>query len=186
MLIKRSVFSKAKLENIGHVISSDGVAANESKIEAMKTWRSLRSLCELRRFLGLTGYCRRFVKGYSSIAWPLTKQLKKDAFCWTKAAEVALQQLKAAMTMLLVLALLNFSQLFVVEADASGRGLGAVLMKNQRPIAYFSQVLSQRAWNKSIYERELITIVLVIQKWCHYLLGRRFLVRNYQKSLSSC
>lgn len=87
------------------------------------------------------------------------------------------------MVTLLVLALPNLDQPFVVETDASGIGLGAVLMQDRQPIAYFSQGLSVRARNKSIYERELMAVVLSVQKWRHYLLGRKFTVVSNQKAL---
>lgn len=99
------------------------------------------------------------------------------------AAEEAFQQLKAKMVSLPVLALPDFEKPFTIEADASGHGMGAVFMQEQRRIAYFSQVFSQLGSKKSVYERELMAIVFGMKKWTHYLLGRKFFIRTDQKSL---
>lgn len=149
----------------------------------MVNWPRSENVRELLGFLGLTGYYRRFVKGYAKVAWPLTELLKKDRFQWDEVSETAFENLKTAMTNVPVLALPDFSQEFIVETDASGQGLGAVLMQNSHPVAYFSRVLPQSARQRSVYERELMAIVFAVQKWCHYLMGRRFLVRTDQRSL---
>ena len=133
-------------------------------------------------FLGTYGLLSSFLVGYGTISWPLTQQLK-DAFKWKEEVEAAFQKLKATMTTILVLALPNFSLPFLLETDASGTGLGAVLMQNHRPIAYYNHVLSPRNRLRSIYERELMAIVFAIQKWRHYLLGRHFSIHTDQRSL---
>ncbi|XP_020681960.1 uncharacterized protein LOC110099216 [Dendrobium catenatum] len=143
--LKKCCFAQASVEYLGHVVSKEGVAAYQFKIEAMIRWPTPKKLKVLRGFLGLTGYYRRFVKGYSSIAWSLTEQLKKDRFLWGEATTSAFESLKKAMTTVSILALLDFTQTFIVETDAFRYRLGAVLMQSHRPIAYFSQVLTAKA-----------------------------------------
>ena len=126
------------MEYSGHIIFDQGVAVDLGKVEVMLKWPIPCSLKELHGFLGLTGFYQRFVANYDNIAWSLTQLLRKDKFHWGPEAESAFQSLKVAMTQLPVLALPNFSKPFIVEIDASGTGIGAVLLKDQRPIAFFS------------------------------------------------
>ncbi|KAF7836177.1 Retrovirus-related Pol polyprotein from transposon 17.6 [Senna tora] len=107
----------------------------------------------------------------------------KDAFKWGERAQAAFEELKKPMTTVPVLAMPDFSQPFELETDASGTGIGAVLMQNKRPIAYYSHVLSNRARHSSVYERELMAIVFAVKKWRHYLLGHRFVIKTDQKAL---
>ncbi|XP_057506036.1 uncharacterized protein LOC130789297 [Actinidia eriantha] len=131
----------------------------------MTSWPRPQSLKALKGFLGLTGYYKRFIKNYRKICQPLSLVLKKDAFKWNSEAEQAFSQLKKAMTRASVLALPDYSKLFVLEYDASGKGVRAVLMQKGRPVAYYSKALSPTRLGHSTYEKELLAIVMAVTKW---------------------
>jgi hypothetical protein len=121
-------FGCSEIEYLGHLISTEGVKANGKKLIAVVEWPKPKSLKALRGLLGLTGYYRKFIRGYGSIAAPLTDLLKKYAFAWNEVVEATFEELKAAITNPPVLMLPNFNLPFVVKCNALGRGIGAVLM----------------------------------------------------------
>lgn len=117
------------------------------------------------------------------MAQPLTELTKKNNFKWTSEAHTAFEALKGHLTTAPILALPCFDEEFIVECDASGGGIGAILVQNKRPVAYFSKALSGRNLSKSTYEKELMAVVLAIQHWRPYLLGRHFTVQTDHRSL---
>lgn len=181
--LSKCVFGYREVEYLGHIISKEGVKADPAKLAAMVDWPEPKNIKSLRGFLGLTGYYRRFVKNYGGIAAPLTALLKKNSFQWGEEANQAFIALKSAMVTPPVLATPDFTKLFVVECDASKHALGAVLMQEGRPLAYLSQALKGKNLFLSTYEKEFLALVLAIQKWRHYLLGHKFVVRTDQQAL---
>ncbi|WVY90954.1 hypothetical protein V8G54_036468 [Vigna mungo] len=154
-----------------------------SKLEAINSWPQPTSLKQLRGFLGLTGYYRRFIRNYASMASPLTDLSKKNSFHWSELASQAFLLLKKAMTSAPVLAIPNFKEPFILETDTPGSGIGAILSQAHHPVAYFSKKLSPRMQKQSTYAREFNAITEALAKFRHYLLGHKFIIKTDQTSL---
>ena len=125
--MKKCAFDWQELEYLCHIITPNGVKVDQAKIQAMLNWSRPTNISELRGFLGLTGYYRKFVRNYGVLARPLTTLLRKGQFCWNDEAEAAFANLKKAMTSTPTLVMPNFDKPFVIESDASGDGIGAIL-----------------------------------------------------------
>jgi hypothetical protein len=129
-------FGMRELLYLGHIISEQGVQVHQEKIRAISDWPTPKNLMELRGFFGLCSYYRRFVKGFSQLGAPLTYLTKKGAFQWTEEAQWIFEKMKEVMITCPILSLLDFSQSFILECDASGVGIGAVLMQGGHPIVF--------------------------------------------------
>jgi hypothetical protein len=138
---------------------------------------------ELRGFLGLTGYYRKFVLNYGIISKPLTQLLTKKGFQWTDEAQSAFLALKKAIAQTPVLALPDFTLPFVIETDACDSGVGAVLMQQGHPIAYMSKALGIMNRKLSIYEKEFMAVIMAVDKWRQYLQRGPFVIMTDHKSL---
>ncbi|XP_010491426.2 PREDICTED: uncharacterized protein LOC104769009 [Camelina sativa] len=176
-------FATAQVEYLGHYIAAGGVSTDPTKVNAVADWPLPSNLKQLRGFLGLAGYYRRFVKNFGTIARPLTLLTKKDAFTWSVEASEAFTALKQALCEAPVLAFPRFDKPFLVETDACTKGIGAVLMQEGHPLAFISRHLKGKQLNLSIYEKELLAVVFAVQKWRHYLLPNHFIIRTDQRSL---
>jgi hypothetical protein len=163
--LSKCVFATPQVEYLGHVISGKGVATDPAKIIAMEQWPIPVNIKQLRGFLGLTGYYRRFIKGYAVISKPLTELLKKGGFHWNDGAQKSFETLKHAMVTAPVLKLPNFNEEFVIETDASDTGIGVVLQQQGHPIAYLSKALAPKHFILSTYEKELLAVIHALEKW---------------------
>lgn len=182
--LSKCSFAQHSLEYLGHVISVQGVATDPSKTADMLKWPRPASVTELRGFLGLTGYYRKFVRHYGIIAKPLTQLLKKKAFSWNDSAEKAFLTLKSAMVCAPVLALPNFQEQFVIETDACAEGVGAVLMQRGQPVAFLSKAFGDKHKHISIYDKEFLAVMMEVEKWRQYIQHQEFIIKTDHQSLS--
>ncbi|GKB60044.1 putative reverse transcriptase domain-containing protein, partial [Tanacetum coccineum] len=169
-----------EVQFLGHVINGNGIHVDPSKIEAVKNWKAPRTLTEVRSFLGLAGYYRRFIENFSKIAKSLTILTQKSkTFEWGEEHELAFQTLKDKLCNAPVLALPDGPEDFVVYCDASGIGLGCVLMQRGKVIAYASRQLKIHEENYTTHDLELGAVVFALKIWRHYLYGTKSLFSDY-------
>ncbi|KAL0540972.1 hypothetical protein IC582_020998 [Cucumis melo] len=169
---------------LGHVVSKAGVSVDPAKIEAVTGWTRPSTVSEVRSFLGLAGYYRRFVENFSRIATPLTQLTRKGApFVWSKACEDSFQNLKQKLVTAPILTVPDGSSSFVIYSDASKKGLGCVLMQQGKVVAYASRQLKSHEQNYPTHDLELAAVVFALKIWRHYLYGEKIQIFTDHKSL---
>lgn len=184
---KCNLFS-TQVQYLGHIISSGGVKADPAKVEAVRQWPVPKSQPEVRSFLGLASYYRRFVKGFAEIARPLHQLTEKGRrFKWTEACQNSFEQLKRSLMSAPVLAYPDPAKTFILDTDASDAGIGAVLSQEEEGrehvIAYASRALTKQERKYATTKKELLSMVTFIKHFKHYLLGKEFILRTDHNSL---
>ena len=185
---KCSLFRRS-VSFLGHVISEAGIATDPVKTKAVAEWPVPTSLKEVRSFIGLASYYRRFVKGFAALAAPLHALTKKgQSFVWTADAQSSFDALKEALTSPPILTMPNDSGEFVLDTDASDKTIGSVLSQIQdgveRVIAYASRSLDKRECNYCITRKELLSVVHSVKYFKQYLMGRHFKIRTDHAALT--
>ena len=186
--IKKCCLFQRRVAFLGHVLSEAGIEMQDDKVAAIRDWPIPKNLSQLRSFLGLCSYYRRFIPGFADIAAPLNElQRKQVPFMWMWEQDEAFNRLKERLTSAPVLGMPTDEGTFYLDCDASNVGLGAVLSQKQGNsevvIAYASRALSRPERNYDVTRRELLAIVYGLKAYKQYLLGRHFVIRTDHAAL---
>jgi transposase InsO family protein len=172
--LSKCAFFKQETIFLGHLVGQDGIKPDPAKVKAVKDWPVLTNVKEVRSFLGLTNYFRKFIQGYAKMAHPLHQLTKANAmFHWSEECQHAFTALKRTLTSAPVLQAPDITQPYQVICDASGIGIGAVLMQGNGPIAFESRKLNPAQINYSTGEQELFAVVHAYTIWRCYLEGAK-------------
>jgi len=190
---KCSLF-RPEVSFLGHTITSNGIKPSREKVDLIRNWKRPQNLTQLRSFLGFCSYYRRYIRNFSKIASPLNCLLEAgQSFDWTCDCEEAFLELRNVLTGDEVMALPNDTGLFVLDTDASGRGIGAVLSQIQycetagkeieRPISFASKTMTKSQRNYCVTKKEMLAVVTFVQHFKQYLMGRKFVIRTDHSAL---
>jgi hypothetical protein len=169
---------------LGHVILKGGISVDPSKAQDVLSWSAPTSVGNIRSFLGLARYHRRFIKGFSKISKPMTELLQKDKkFEWTSAYEASFQELKKRLTTAPILVIPDVEKPFSIYCDAAGQGLGCVLIQDGHVVAFASRQLRKHEVHYLTHALELAAAVHALKIWRHYLMGKRCELYTDHKSL---
>jgi hypothetical protein len=158
---------------LSHIISEGEISVDPSKVKDVLRWNTPQNVLNIRSFLGLAGYYRRFIEGFSKISKPMTELLQKSkTFEWTPRREASFQELKKRLTTTLVLTMPDMEKPFSIFCDASGQGVGCVLMQDGHVVAYASRQLRKYEEKYPTHDMELAVVVHALKIWRHYIIGK--------------
>ena len=170
-------FALKAVKFLGHVVDEHGIMPDPDKIKIVLDWPVPTTTTDARAFVGLAQYFRKFIQGFANMTAPLTALFKKDAeFLWSSACQRSFQMVKDALTSVPCLKLPDMDEPFTVVTDASGVGVGGVLMQAGRPVAFEGRKLTPAEKNWSATEQEMLAVVHHLEKWRCYLEGVQFTV----------
>ena len=177
-------FWKNEVSFLGHIVSKEGIREDPKKIEVVVEWKPPINVTEVRSFLKLARYYRRFVKGFSMTATPMTRLLQKNVkYEWSEKCQRSFDKLKAFLTEAPVLTQSTCGRENVIFSDASLNGLGCVLIQEGKVVAYASRQLKPHEKNYPTHDFELAVIVFALKIWIHYLYGEKCFIYIDHKSL---
>ena len=177
-------FSLYRVSFLRHVVTKDGISVDPGKVIVVANWKRPTTVTEIRSFLGLLGYYRRFIKGFSNIALPLTRLTQKGVkFEWSNECEHIFKELKDKLVITPILIIPSSSRRFVVYSDASHQGLSCVLIQNGKVVAYASRQLKPYERNYLTHDLELITVIFALKIWRQFLFGETCEINTDNKSL---
>ena len=186
---KKCMFGVKSVEFLGHIIDADGIHMIKDKLEAIQTWPQPGNQTQLRRFLGLVGYYRRYFEGFAKVANPLFGLLRNDTrFLWGEEQAKAFNELRERLCNEITLKQPDYSKPFVIDTDASQYAIGAVLMQaddggHLRPIAFISRKLKDAETRYAVHEKETLAIIYALKTWRYYVAGQKIQVYTDHKSI---
>jgi hypothetical protein len=177
--LSKCYFYQKHIHYLGHIISEHGIAVDPKKIEAIRGWPTPKNVSDVISFMGLVGYYRRFIVGFSKIAHPITSLQKKETkFEWKLKCEKNFNLLKELLTSVLVLNIVDPNESFVVCTDTCKEGIGGVLMQNGHVIGYESRKLKEHERNYATHDLELVAIFHALRMWRYNLMRKKFELRT--------
>jgi hypothetical protein len=184
--LEKCSFGMNMVQHLGYIVDEHGVHVDLAKIQVIRDWPTPTTLTELQSLLGLANFYRRFMLGFSHIAWALSQVTKgggRAKFVWGKEQQRAFDDLKHRLCSTPILSLSDLQQPFEIETDAYDYVVGTVLTQHGHPVAYHSETLSDTVQKYPTYDKEMYSIVKACRQWKHYILGKETIIHTDHKPL---